>query len=226
MLTLIATPIGNLSDFSERAKTELSEADIILCEDTRKTGRLFQLLNLKRKGKLISCYEEKEKKITTYIVSLVKSNPSLKVVLVSDAGTPTISDPGYLMVNAFWENGLNVSICPGPCAFLSALAISGFPAHQFVFRGFPPNKAEKRKKFYRESAFIPWTNIFYESPKRLESSLKDLFEVLGNREVALVFELTKKHEEVKKGMLSDLLNEIENQTLKGECVVLVKSQTI
>ncbi len=216
MLYLVATPIGNLSDISQRAIQTLGEVDYVASEDTRKTGRL--LAHFEIRHPLISFHEHNERHAATKIMALLKQDKN--VALVTSAGTPGISDPGFVLVRAALEAGIEVTMIPGPTAFVAALVLSGLPVHGFTFRGFAPRKASQRKRFLAIDKDSPHTLIFYESPHRLRAFLKDAIEVLGDRRAALAKELTKMFESVKRGRLSELLDGLEEK-LKGEYVVVI-----
>ena len=217
-LYVTSTPIGNLGDMTYRAREILEQADIIACEDTRVTGKL--LAHFQIKTRTISYHDHNEKK--TLPLLLARLDEGQIVALVSDAGTPLISDPGYRLVKEAREAGHFVSSIPGASAILAALASAGLATDRFMFVGFLPNKTVARQKMLNELENLKATLVFYESPKRLKDSLKDVLEVLGDREAAICRELTKLFEEVRKGQLSDLVAHY-NQTdrPKGEIVLVV-----
>lgn len=212
ILYLVSTPIGNLKDITTRAKKVLSEADIIACEDTRKTGNLLKQLSLPKK-ELLSYYEENEEKRIPEIIKLLKENK--KIVLVSNAGTPAISDPGFKLVRECIEKEIKVEAIPGASAILAALVVSGLPTNKFLFLGFLPKKQGKRKKII---ASLPkeTTIIFFESPYRLLKTLEDIKETLGNIEIVVCRELTKIHEEKRREKISEAINHFEKTKPKGE----------
>jgi len=216
MLYLVATPIGNLSDISQRAIQTLGDADYVASEDTRKTGMLLARFDIKRPQ--ISFHEHNELRTAEKIVKLLEQGKT--VALVTSAGTPGISDPGFVLVRAALEAGIQVTMIPGPTAFVAALVLSGLPVHGFTFRGFAPRKSGQRKRFLAIDKESPHTLIFYESPHRLRAFLKDAIEVLGDRRAALAKELTKIFESVKRGRLSELLAGLDEK-LKGEYVVVI-----
>ncbi|MCI0331135.1 MAG: 16S rRNA (cytidine(1402)-2'-O)-methyltransferase [candidate division Zixibacteria bacterium] len=217
-LFLVATPIGNVEDLSPRALRTLKEADLIAAEDTRHTGQLLARLGVR--SKLISFHEQNEEGRTPEILEQLKEGK--KVALVSDAGTPGISDPGFVLVRACQENGLPVLAVPGPSAFLAALAVSGLPTHRFLFEGFLPKKPGKRKKRLEALRGLEATLIFFESPYRLSKFLDELKEILGDRQAAVARELTKKFEETKTGSLSELAGHFSAHPPKGEITVVVE----
>ena len=219
LIALVTTPIGNRDDITLRALNFLKEADIIACEDTRNTGLLLSYYKIKPK-KLISLYAQTEGKDADRIVKEVKSK-KLKLAYCSDAGMPGISDPGALLVNAAYLNGVPVTVLPGATASLSALVLSGIDSADFSFYGFLPTKAGQIKKMLDSLKDREETLIFYESPKRILKTLgymKDSFS--KDRKVSLIRELTKIHEEVIHGTLEELLN--TNIEEKGECVIIVE----
>lgn len=217
MLYLVATPIGNLQDITLRALTVLREVDYIASEDTRKTGLLLKHFEISKPQ--ISFHEHNEEQAGRRIEELLKEGKS--VALVTDAGTPGIADPGFTLVRRAIATGLEVTMIPGPTAFVMALVLSGLPVHSFTFRGFPPRKPGARRRFLEIDQHAPHTLIFYESPYRLESFLHDALEIFGDREAALACELTKMFESVKRGKLSELLEIVGRERLRGEYIVVI-----
>ena len=218
-LYLVATPIGNLGDISARAVDVLNVADIIACEDTRNTKKLLTLLGITGK-KLTAYHEHNADKVRPYILERLRNDTM--IALVSDAGTPLVSDPGYRLVQDCIEQNIYVTAVPGASAVLTALQLSGMPCHRFLFQGFLPPKTVARQKELALLADIPATLIFYESPQRLEETLQDMTLVLGDRQAAVVREITKKFEQTVRGTFSDLLkNYQENGFPKGEIVIVV-----
>ncbi len=216
MLYLVATPIGNLSDISQRALQTLGDADYVASEDTRKTGRLLAHFDIKRPQ--ISFHEHNKLRVTEKIVKLLDQGKD--VALVTSAGTPCISDPGFVLVRAALEADIEVTMIPGPTAFVAALVLSGLPVHGFTFRGFAPRKSGRRQNFLAVDRDSPHTLIFYESPHRLRAFLADAIEVFGDRRAALAKELTKMFESVNRGRLSELLAGLGEKN-KGEYVVVI-----
>jgi len=216
MLYLVATPIGNLTDISLRALDTLRRADCIASEDTRKTGLLLKHFDIKKPQ--ISFYEHNEIRVAKRIVALLEDGKS--VALVTNSGTPGISDPGFVLVRSAIEAGLEVTMIPGATAFVMALILSGLATHSFTFRGFPPRTSSKRKKFLAVDKDSPHTLIYYESLYRLRSFLQDALEVFGDRPAALAKELTKVFESVRRARLSQLLAQLE-ESPKGEYVVVI-----
>jgi 16S rRNA (cytidine1402-2'-O)-methyltransferase len=217
-LYLVATPIGNLGDITLRALEILREVDYVASEDTRKTGMLLKHFEIAKPQ--ISFHEFNEERAGQRIEDVLKQGKS--VALVTDAGTPGISDPGYTLVQRAIAANLDVTMMPGPAAFVMALVLSGLPVHSFTFRGFPPRKSGPRRRFIEIDKDAPHTLIYYESPYRLAAFLKDAQEVLGDREAALANDLTKMFEHVERGTISSLLIWIEQQgKLKGEFIVVI-----
>jgi 16S rRNA (cytidine1402-2'-O)-methyltransferase len=217
MLYLVATPIGNLSDISLRALETLRKVDYVASEDTRKTGRLLKHFDIAGKRQ-ISFHEHNERQAGRKIIGLVEQDKS--VALVTNGGTPAISDPGFTLVRSAVEAGIDVTMIPGPAAFVMALVLSGLPVHSFTFRGFPPRKTGQRRRFLAADNESTHTLIYYESPYRLRSFLKDALEVFGDRNAALAKELTKMFESVKRGTLSQLLDDLDEKP-KGEYTIVI-----
>src|SRR5207247_7820605 len=214
-LFLVATPIGNLGDISQRALEILNQADLIACENTRQTVKLQNHIRIHKA--LTSYHEFNEQKKAEELAE--KLTGDMKIVLVSDAGMPAISDPGYRIVRMCRERGIPVVAIPGPSAAITALAASGLPSDEFMFIGFlPPKKLARRGKL-TELANTTCTLIFYEAPHRVEESLEDIQEVFGEREVCIARELTKVHEEYVFGKLSEVRKRIK---ALGEFVIMVQ----
>ncbi|GAB7082209.1 16S rRNA (cytidine(1402)-2'-O)-methyltransferase [Megalodesulfovibrio paquesii] len=192
MLWIVATPIGNLGDISARALEILGKAEVVLAEDTRRTGMLFARLGLPS-PRFLSFYEHNEESRIEQALALLEEGR--EVALVSDAGTPLLADPGYRLVRACRERGLAVSPVPGPSAILAALSASGLPPYPFVFLGFPPRKASERREMFRPYATLPATLVFFERGSRVQETLIQAREILGERECCVARELTKLHEE-------------------------------
>lgn len=219
LVALVTTPIGNTKDITLRALEYLKEADIIACEDTRNTGLLLSQYQIKPK-KLVSLYAQTELKNAKSLLELVQKN-NYKLAYCSDAGMPGISDPGALLVQAAYQMGIKVTVLPGASASLSALVISGIDSADFSFFGFLPTKPGTIKSFLKPLVERKETLIFYESPKRVIKTLNIMKEIFGeDREVSLVRELTKIHEEVIHGTFKELA--LLPDTIKGECVIIVK----
>ncbi|MEM7051148.1 MAG: 16S rRNA (cytidine(1402)-2'-O)-methyltransferase [Acidobacteriota bacterium] len=217
-LVIVPTPIGNLEDLTPRAQRELAEADLVACEDTRHSGKLIAHLGLEKD--LVSLHEHNERQRLPRLLERLAAGDT--VALVSDAGTPLLSDPGYVLAREAVHHGHRLESLPGPSAILTALTVSALPPHPFTFAGFPPPKSGKRQNFYRRFADLGHTVLFFESPRRLLASLRDAREVLGDRPAAVARELTKVHEEVLRGSLSELIEQLdERQAIKGEIVLLI-----
>ena len=217
MLYLVATPIGNLNDITLRALTILREVDVIASEDTRKTGLLLKHFDISKPQ--VSFHEHNEERAGQYLEELLRQGKS--VALVTNAGTPGISDPGYTLVRRAIHAHIDVTMIPGPTALVMALVLSGLPVHSFTFRGFPPRKSGPRRKFIEIDKASPHTLIFYESPYRLAAFLQDALAVLGDREAALANDLTKLFEEVQRGTIASLLESVSQSKLKGEFIVVI-----
>lgn len=216
-LYLIATPIGNLGDISKRALEILNSVHVIACEDTRRTGRLLKEFGVGTE--LMPYHDHIEAETAAVIGDLLSSEHD--VAVVSDAGMPGIADPGFRAVNEAIERGADVRCIPGPSAITSALAVSGLPSDAFFFGGFLPAKHGERLARLRQLADIPATLVFFETPHRIEKSVADCIEALGDRAACLVRELTKLHEECIRGDLSEILDEITREPRKGEMVLLI-----
>jgi 16S rRNA (cytidine1402-2'-O)-methyltransferase len=217
MLYLVSTPIGNLGDITLRALETLKNVDFVASEDTRKTGMLLKHFDIKKPQ--LAFHEYNEERILPKILDILKSGQSL--ALVTNAGTPSVSDPGFLLVRGVLEAGLEVTAIPGPSAVIMALILSGLAVHSFTFRGFPPRKPGARKRFMEIDVASPHTLIFYESPYRLKAFLTDALAVYGDRQAALGNDLTKMFECVLRGRISELLTELEKQEPRGEYTVVI-----
>ncbi len=217
-LYVVATPIGNLSDLSDRAKKVLSEVDFVAAEDTRVTGKLLMCFDIKKP--LISYHEHNKREKGEEIISRIKLGESCAIV--SDAGTPAISDPGEDLVRLCAEAEIPVFAVPGPCAAVSALSISGLPTGRFSFEGFLSTNKGERKKHLEEVRTSPYTLIFYEAPHKLKYTLDAMLEVLGNRRISLVRELTKINEEVFRTTVSGAAEFYKENNPKGEYVLIIE----
>lgn len=218
-LYLIPTPIGNLDDITIRSLNLLKEVDIVLCEDTRVTGSLLKKYDIKKK--LISCHEYNEDKIKYEVVELLKEGN--KIGLVTDQGSPIISDPGFKVVEEVIRKDLNVIGLPGATAFVPALISSGISPSKFLFYGFLNSKSSKQKQELNSLKYIPYTIIFYEAPHRIKETLENILEVFGNRKVCLARELSKIYEEYYRGTITEILEDIDS--IKGEIVLVVDGNT-
>ncbi len=217
MLYLVATPIGNLEDISLRALATLREVDIVASEDTRKTGMLLKHFGIQKPQ--VAFHEHNEARAGAQIVGMLQEGKS--VAVVTNAGTPGISDPGFTLVRRALEAGIEVTLLPGAAAFVMGLVLSGLPVHSFTFRGFPPRKPGPRRRFFGIDRDSPHTLVFYESPFRIEAFLRDALEVYGDRPAALARELTKLHETVDRGTISSLMRGVSGGKAKGEYVVVI-----
>ena len=224
-LSIVATPIGNLGDFSPRAAEVLAAADIIACEDTRVTKKLLRLTGTSISGKIVAYHDHNGEKMRPYLIERISQGDH--VALVSDAGTPLISDPGYKLVAACRDHGLCVTTTPGPSAAIAALTISGLPSDRFLFAGFVPTAQKAREKQFAELASLSATSIWFDTPSRLARSLSDMASVFGNRQACVAREITKLHEEALHGSLGDLTADLQAKpTMKGEVVIVVAGRNI
>ncbi|MDQ7014814.1 MAG: 16S rRNA (cytidine(1402)-2'-O)-methyltransferase [Gammaproteobacteria bacterium] len=220
ILYVVATPIGNLADITERAKKVLSQVDLVAAEDTRHSGRLLSVLGLKKR--MLALHDHNERQQAVVVVERLKEGQS--VALISDAGTPLISDPGYHLIKLAHEEGVTVSPIPGASALMAALSVSGLPTDRFVFEGFLPARSASRKKRLHELASEQNTLILFESCHRIVDSLQDMLEVFGaERWVAMGRELTKTFETVRRAPLAELLAWVEADSMqqKGEFVLII-----
>ena len=222
-LYLVATPIGNLADITHRALQVLNDVDLIACEDTRHTHKLLNHYGINTKA--ISYHEHNEQQRAAELIDRLRQGTSIAVV--SDAGTPSISDPGFRLVRAAIENEIVVVPVPGPSALIAALIAAGLPTDEFFFAGFLPSRTSARRTRLTELQSIPGTLIFYEAPHRLAATLADAYEILGEREAVVARELTKLHEEIRRGLLSKLAADYTEKTdIRGEIVVLIDRNVI
>ena len=216
MLSVVATPIGNLADITLRAIETLKSVDVIACEDTRHTGKLLRYYEIDKP--LVSLHEHNERARTPGLIEQLKAGQS--IALVSDGGTPLVSDPGWWLVHRAIEEGITVTCVPGPSAFVNALVLSGLPVDRFVFEGFLPAKSGARRRRLEELKTEERTLIFYESPHRLLKTLHDIREVIGDIQMACTRELTKVFEEVRRGTASELIEHFERHAPRGEFVLV------
>ena len=220
-LYLVATPIGNLDDITLRAMKVLGDVNLIACEDTRHTRKLLTHFGINTRT--ISYHEHNERERAVELLERLKNGESIAVV--SDAGTPGISDPGFRLVQLAIENDVSVVPVPGAAAFVSALVASGITADEFFFAGFLPSRATARRAKLKELHAVPATLILYEAPHRLAASLRDASEILGQRHAVVARELTKVHEEFARGSLSDLASRYESESVRGEIVLVIERAT-
>jgi 16S rRNA (cytidine1402-2'-O)-methyltransferase len=219
-LVLAGTPIGDVADAPPRLARELAEADIVAAEDTRRLRRLTQALGVRTQGRVVSYFEGNEAARTPELADALVSGA--RVLLVTDAGMPSVSDPGYRLVAAAVERGIGVTAVPGPSAVLTALALSGLPVDRFCFEGFLPRKPGERAARLREAADERRTLVYFESPHRLDATLKAMAEIFGSgRRAAVCRELTKTYEEVKRGPLQELADWAA-EGVRGEITVVVE----
>jgi len=219
-LYIVSTPIGNLEDITLRALRILKEVDLIAAEDTRHTGLLLRHFGIRKP--LTSYFEGNELKKREFILSRLKQGD--RIALVSDAGTPGISDPGFRLIQTVIENEFPIVPIPGPSAVIAALSVSGLPTDAFLFKGFLPHKSKKRRDFLKQLEETKETLIFYESPHRINETLNDILEILGNRETVLTRELTKVYEEILRGKVSEIQNQITGRKLKGEITLVISGK--
>ena len=220
-LYLCPTPIGNLGDISQRTLETLRAVDLVAAEDTRNTGLLLARYEIK--VPLISYHQHNEKQRSQELIERLQQGA--QIALVTDAGMPAISDPGQVLVRRCHEAGVSVTALPGPCAFVTALALSGLDSRRFVFEGFLPVDKKERRQVLEDLRTARRTMIFYEAPHRVKETLKTMAEVAGDRPAAAVRELTKKFEEIKLMKLADLAAYYEENEPRGEYVLLVEGQT-
>ena len=220
MLTLITTPIGNLNDMAPRSITAIEQADLLACEDTRHTQKLLMLLGIKTNAQLISYHDHNGQAMRPRILKALEKG--LKVGLVSDAGTPLISDPGYKLVKDVQEAGFPITATAGACAPILALILSGLPTDRFLFHGFMPDKQKAATALLEECRHISVTSLFFISPSHLNANLALIHNIWGDRDVALIREITKLHEEVIRLPVSELISFLEDKPRpKGEFVLVV-----
>jgi 16S rRNA (cytidine1402-2'-O)-methyltransferase len=219
-LYLIATPIGNLEDISSRALKTLEQVSLIAAEDTRQTRKLLNHYNINTPT--ISYYEHNKLSKIDHILTALQQTD---VALVSDAGTPALNDPGYELVKACLEAGYQISPIPGPCAPIAALVASGLPTDSFLFLGYLPRKSSARVKLLEDILDNPFTLIFLETPHRLVSAFKDLLNVLGDRRIAVARELTKIHEEIYRGNISEAIHYFTETPPRGEFTLIIDGKT-
>lgn len=216
-LFLVGTPIGNLGDMTDRARQTLVAADLVAAEDTRRTGRLLAHFGIK--AKLLSLFEGNEASQTERVLRALRDGKD--VAVVSDAGMPGVSDPGFPLVRACVDEGIEVRVVPGPSAVTAALVVSGLPMDRFVFEGFASRKAGERRERLRSLRSDPRTVVFFESPHRVATLLRDVLVAVGDRPVAVVRELTKLHERVFRGRVSEALAGLGDHDPRGEVVVVL-----
>jgi len=220
-LYIVSTPIGNLEDITLRALRVLKEVDLIAAEDTRRTRQLLTHFGIQKP--LISYHEHNERMRENSLLEKLREGKN--VALVTDAGTPGISDPGETLIRRAVREKITLVPIPGPAAAMAALSVAGLPTDRFLFYGFLPSRSEARKKLLDGLRRRPETLVFYESPRRLPSLLEEAREIFGNRQVAVARELTKVYEEIRRGSLEEVLTKIEQDEIKGEVTVVMAGNT-
>jgi 16S rRNA (cytidine1402-2'-O)-methyltransferase len=220
VLYLVGTPIGNLGDLSDRARETLSSVALVAAEDTRRTGRLLRSLDIRKP--LVSMFEGNEDERAAELVERLDAGED--VAVVTDGGMPSISDPGYRVVRLAVERGIDIRVIPGPSAAIAALVLSGLPTDRFVFEGFLPRRPGDRGRRLQALRQDPRTIVFFESPRRLPTLLREIVATLGDRRVAVCREMTKLHEEVFRGSAGEVLEGIGDRQLKGEVAVVVEGE--
>lgn len=217
-LFVVGTPIGNLGDLSERARETLAAVDLVAAEDTRRTGKLLAHIGVR--AKMVSLFEGNEPRRIDDVLDRVREGDD--VALVSDAGMPTVSDPGFRLVRAAIEAGIQVNVVPGPSAVTAALVVSGLATDRWVFEGFMPRRLAERRARLRGLARDPRTLVLFESPRRVVALLREVLDELGDRRAALARELTKLHEEVIRGRVSEVLASVQDAEPRGEIVLVLE----
>jgi 16S rRNA (cytidine1402-2'-O)-methyltransferase len=219
MLYIVATPIGNLDDLTPRALRVLGEADVIACEDTRRTRALLSHGGVPRPAALVSYREGVEMRAGGRLLEALAAGRV--VALCTDGGYPGISDPGYRLVRAAVASGIPVQVIPGPSAVTTALVVSGLSTSSYTFKGYPPRKPGARRRFFEEERDMPHTLVVFESPHRVAASLRAAFETLGDREAAVCIELTKKFERIERGFLGELADKFNGERTRGEITLVI-----
>jgi len=221
ILYVVSTPIGNLEDITLRALRILKEVDLIAAEDTRHTGLLLKHFGIQTS--LTSYFEGNELKKREFILFRLKQGD--QIALVTDAGTPGISDPGFRLIRLAIENQIPIVPVPGPSAVVAALSVAGLPTDAFLFKGFLPHKSKKRKDLLKQLEQVKETLIFYESPHRISETLQDIFDIVGDREIVLTRELTKVYEEILRGKVSEIQQQVAGRRWKGEITLVISGKT-
>lgn len=217
-LYICATPIGNLEDVSRRLVRVLSEVDLVAAEDTRRTRKLLSAIGVS--ARLVSYHDANERKQTPFLIRTLESGRD--VALVSDGGMPAISDPGYGLVRAAIDKGFDITVIPGPTSVTTALVLSGLPTARFAFEGFLPRGASEQRNRLSELAREQRTLVFFEAPTRVKGTLVAMLEVFGDRRVSVAREMTKIHEEVLRGPLSEVIAQLEDRDILGEIVIVIE----
>ncbi len=221
-LYVVPTPIGNLGDLGRRAAQVLAAVDAIACEDTRRTWKLLTHLEIPRPGAFFACHDHNEAPAARRVCGLLETGRS--VALCSDAGMPLVSDPGFVVLRSVREAGHPVVVIPGPSAVITALVASGLPVHAFTFKGFPPRRPGRRRRFFAEEAERSGSLVFFEAVPRLSGTLRAAAEALGERSAAVCFELTKRFERIERGTLAELAERMTGET-RGEVTVVIAGVT-
>jgi 16S rRNA (cytidine1402-2'-O)-methyltransferase len=219
MLYIVATPIGNLSDLSVRAIQALRDADVIACEDTRRTRILLSHFQIAPSSEMLSYRQGNEQRVGTQLLGLLQAGRN--VALCSDGGYPGISDPGYRLIRLAIENGHAVQVVPGASAVHVALLSSGLSTSSYTFKGYPPRKASAMQRFFAEERDLPHTLVVFESPMRVFKALAVALQTLGDRQAAVCVELTKKFERVSRGFLGELCRQFDGQSVRGEVTIVI-----
>lgn len=219
-LYIVSTPIGNLEDITLRALKILKEVDVIAAEDTRHSGKLLSYYGISKP--LISYWGEKERVKSSEILARLHSGQS--VALISDAGTPGLSDPGAVLIRKSLEEGIDVISIPGATAFIAGISVSGLSTDEFTFIGFLPARKTHRQKILKELSYEPRTLVFYEAPHRIGEVLSDMEDIFGQRKTAVIKEISKIHEEIVRGSISEVLRRLEQTTIAGEYVIVVEGR--
>jgi 16S rRNA (cytidine1402-2'-O)-methyltransferase len=220
VLFLVGTPIGNLGDLSDRARETLTSVALVAAEDTRRTGRLLRGLDIRKP--LVSMFEGNEDERAAELMGRLDAGDD--VAVVTDGGMPSISDPGYRVVRLALDRGFDVRVVPGPSAAIAALVLSGLPTDRFAFEGFLPRRPGDRGRRLQALRHDPRTIVFFESPRRVHTLLREILTTLGDRRVAVCRELTKLHEEVVRGRAEQVLAQLDDRTLRGEVAVVVEGE--
>jgi len=220
ILYIVSTPIGNLEDITLRALRILKEVDLIAAEDTRHTGLLLRHFGIQKP--LTSYFEGNELRKKEFILSRLKQGD--RIALVSDAGTPGISDPGFRLIQTAAESQIPIVPIPGPSAVIAALSVSGLPTDAFLFKGFLPHKSKRRRDLLKQLEETKETLIFYESPHRLTETLKDILDIFGDREIVLTRELTKIYEEILRGKVSQIQLQLAEKKIRGEITLVISGK--
>lgn len=219
MLYIVATPIGNLDDMSPRALQAFRDADVIACEDTRRTRILLNHFGIPRPRFLVSYRQQTEWNVGKCLINFLEEGKT--VALCTDSGYPGISDPGYRLISEAVERGIDFQVIPGASAVTVALLASGLPSSSYTFKGYPPRKKGAMRRFFEDEKDMPHTMVIFESPFRVADTLAIALEVLGDRKAAVCVELTKKFERVFRGCLSKLLSEFAGNKIKGEVTIVI-----